>query len=298
MQDERERELARLRSGSAPPTVEGSLTAFGGLFSGSPAGSFGGGRGFGSEEELRADPAYANYYYSNANLNPRLPPPLVSKEDWRFAQRFKGGSKVGGIGDRRRVNGGRGCDDGVDGKEESAVRQRKNAAEWGGDDGLIGLPALGLGVGRGALQSCFSFISFFLKIDSLVLIEESLSADEMNSAASASTHPHHLPSNNVFDDIAEKSETHFAYLHQELDALRSGRNMQGISGAQNLVGSASQTYASALGASLSRSSTPDSQLLPRAASPCLPPIGNGRSSTADKRSSNGQNSFIMLSLLI
>ncbi|KAJ1399301.1 hypothetical protein SESBI_30401 [Sesbania bispinosa] len=144
-QEERERELARLRSGSAPPTVEGSLTAFEGLFSGSPAGSFGSGRGFGSEEELRADPAYANYYYSNANLNPRLPPPLVSKEDWRFVQRFKGGAKVGGIGDRRRVNGGRGCDDGVDGdsslfsvqpavfdgKEESAMKQRKNAAEWG-----------------------------------------------------------------------------------------------------------------------------------------------------------------------
>ncbi|KAJ1400949.1 hypothetical protein SESBI_29110 [Sesbania bispinosa] len=106
---------------------------------GSPAGSFGSGRGFGSEEELRADPAYANYYYSNANLNPRLPPPLVSKEDWRFVQRFKGGAKVGGIGDRRRVNGGRGCDDGVDGdsslfsvqpavfdgKEESAMKQRK-----------------------------------------------------------------------------------------------------------------------------------------------------------------------------
>ncbi|KAJ1399306.1 Pumilio RNA-binding repeat [Sesbania bispinosa] len=280
-QEERERELARLRSGSAPPTVEGSLTAFGGLFSGSPAGSFGGGRGFGSEEELRADPAYANYYYSNANLNPRLPPPLVSKEDWRFAQRFKGGAKVGGIGDRRRVNGGRGCDDGVDGKEESAVRQRKNAAEWGGDDGLIGLPALGLGNRQRSIAELFQ--------------------DEMNSAASASKHPHHLPSNNVFDDIAEKSETHFDYLHRELDAVRSGGNMQGISGAQNLVGSASQTYASALGgslsrsstpalgASLSRSSTPDSQLLPRAASPCLPPIGNGRSSSAEKRNSNGQN---------
>ncbi|KAJ1400950.1 Pumilio, RNA binding domain [Sesbania bispinosa] len=113
----------------------------------------------------------------------------------------------------------------------------------------------------------------------------------MNTASSASNHPHHLPNSNVFDDIAEKSETHFAYLHQELDALRSGGNKQGISGAQNLVCSASQTYASALGASLSRSSTPDSQLLPRAASPCLPPIGNGRSSSADKRSSNGQNSF-------
>jgi len=77
-------------------------------------------------------------------------------------------------------------------------------------------------------------------------------------------------------------------VHQELNALRSGGNKQGISAAQNFVGSGPQTYASALGASLSRSSTPDSQLLPRAASPCLPPIGDGRSS-ADKKSSNGQN---------
>lgn len=143
---ERERELSRLRSGSAPPTVEGSLTAVGGLFDSPVAAAMG---IFGSEEELRADPGYANYYYSNANLNPRLPPPLVSKEDWRFSQRLKG-LKVGGIGDRRR-----GCDDdggdgdrslfcvqpGFDGKDE-----RKSAVEWGGNgDGLIGLPAMGLG---------------------------------------------------------------------------------------------------------------------------------------------------------
>jgi len=78
-------------------------------------------------------------------------------------------------------------------------------------------------------------------------------------------------------------------VHQELNALRSGGNKQGISAAQNFVGSGPQSYASALGASLSRSSTPDSQLLPRAASPCLPPIGDGRSSSADKKISNGQN---------
>ncbi|KAK7273844.1 hypothetical protein RIF29_14908 [Crotalaria pallida] len=37
--------------------------------------------------------------------------------------------------------------------------------------------------------------------------------------------------------------------------------------------------------------TPDSQLLLRVASPCLPPIGDGRSCYADKTTSNGQNSF-------
>ncbi|TKY56763.1 Pumilio-like 1 [Spatholobus suberectus] len=276
----RERELARLRSGSAPPTVEGSLTAVGGLFEGSPAAAgFVGGRGFGSEEELRADPNYANYYYSNVNLNPRLPPPLASKEDWRFVQRLRGGSKVGGIGDRRRV-----CDDGgigggggslfsvhpggFGGKEEGGLKHRKGGPEWGGEDGLIGLPALGLGSRQRSIVELFQ--------------------DE-NNASSASKHPHNLPSSNLFDDIAEKSETRYAYVHQELDALQSGGNKHGISGTQNFVGLGPQTYASALGASLSRSSTPDSQLLPRAASPCLPPIGDGRS--ADKKSSNGQNSL-------
>ncbi|XP_004490876.1 pumilio homolog 1-like isoform X2 [Cicer arietinum] len=254
--NEREREVARLRSGSAPPTVEGSITAFGGLYGG------GSGRGFGSEEELRADPSYANYYYMNVNLNPRLPPPLVSKEDWRYSQQRV--SMVGGIGDRRRVNG-EGGDDGGHG-------ERSIGSEWGGQDGLIGLPpALGIGSRQRSIAEMFQ--------------------GDMNTAASASKHPHHLSGHNVFDDIAEKPETHFAYLHQALDDLQSGGNRQGTSTAQNLVGSASQSYASALGATLSRSSTPDAQFLPRAASPCIPPIGEGRSGAADKRSFNGQNSF-------
>ncbi|XP_057441922.1 pumilio homolog 1-like isoform X3 [Lotus japonicus] len=279
--NERERELAMLRSGSAPPTVDGSLTAVGGLY----GGSGGGGRYFGNEDEIRADPGYADYYYSSANLNPRLPPPLVSKEDWRFAQQMKGGSKVGGIGDRRTLSG-RVYDDGGNGdmslfsmqqragfnKDDGGLKQqqRRSAAEWaGGNDGLIGLPALGLGRRQRSIAE----------------------QGEMNGATSASQQPHHLPVGNVFDDIPGKSESHYAYLQQELDALQSGGNKRGISGAQNLFGSASQSYASALGASLSRSSTPDTQLLPRAASPCLPPIGDGRSGSVDKRSSNGQNSF-------
>ncbi|CAI9782210.1 unnamed protein product [Fraxinus pennsylvanica] len=54
------------------------------------------------KKELRSDPAYLSYYYSNVNLNPRLPPPLLSKEDWQFAQRLQGGNST--IGDRRKVN--------------------------------------------------------------------------------------------------------------------------------------------------------------------------------------------------
>ena len=111
--------------------------------------------GITSEEELRSDPAYLSYYYSNVNLNPRLPPPLLSKEDWRFQQRLKGGaSALGGIGDRRKVNrtddnGGRLLFSTPPGfnmrKQESEVdnEKTKGSAEWGGD-GLIGLPGLGL----------------------------------------------------------------------------------------------------------------------------------------------------------
>ena len=85
-----EKELNIYRSGSAPPTVEGSLNSIGGLLNCKG--------GFLSEEELRADPAYVNYYYSNGNLNPRLPPPLLSREDWRFAQRLQGGKGNGNNG--------------------------------------------------------------------------------------------------------------------------------------------------------------------------------------------------------
>ncbi|WJX64026.1 hypothetical protein P8452_48852 [Trifolium repens] len=268
-ENEREREVARLRSGSAPPTVEGSLASFGGLYGGSQVsygGGGGGGRGFGSEEEIRADPSYANYYYNNANLNPRLPPPLVSKEDWRFS-RMKGGLKVGGIGDRRRLNGEGGDEAGNGERSVFSVQPgvfngKEDGSEWGGDDGLIGLPALGLGSRQRSIAEIFQ--------------------DEMNSTASASKHPHQLPSHNVFDDNAEKPETHFAYLHQDVDDLKSGGNH---------VGSASQSYASALGASLSRSNTPDPQFLPRVSSPSIPPIGEGRSNAGDKRGFNGQNSF-------
>ncbi|CAK8538180.1 unnamed protein product [Lathyrus sativus] len=256
-ENERENEVLRLRSGSAPPTVDGSSTAFKGLYGGSPV-SYRGGRGFGSEEELRADPAYANYYYMNANLNPRLPPPLVSKEDWRFSQRRMNG-------DGRRLNGEGG--ENVNGErsvfsmQAGGVNGKVDGAEWSGDDGLIGLPALGLGSRQRSIADIYP-------------------QDEKNGASSASKFAHHLPGRNVFDDIAELTDTHFAQLHQNSDDLQSGGNH---------VGSAS--YASALGSSLSRSSTPDAQFIPRVSSPSIPPIGDGRSNAADKRSFNRQNSF-------
>ncbi|KAM7492018.1 hypothetical protein LguiA_034939 [Lonicera macranthoides] len=275
---DQERELNMYRSGSAPPTVEGSLNAVGGLFnhgSGGAAADFGGV----SEEELRSDPAYISYYYSNVNLNPRLPPPLLSKEDWRFAQRLQGGgggggsSALGGIGDRRKVNRGGGGDDGGSNRSLFSMqpgfseKEEDSGSEWGGG-GLIGLPGLGLGSRQKSIAEIIQ--------------------DDISHSTSVSRHPSRPASRNAFDENVESSESHFANLHQELasmDALRSSTNIQ------NIGSSASHTYASALGGSLSRSTTPDTQLVARAPSPRIPPVGGGRASSFDKRNANGSNSF-------
>ncbi|CAK9135643.1 unnamed protein product [Ilex paraguariensis] len=278
----RERELSMYRSGSAPPTVEGSLSAVGGLF-GNGGGDFVGI----SEEELRSDPAYISYYYSNVNLNPRLPPPLLSKEDWRFAQRLQGSGGGGGggsaIGDRRKVSRVGGGEDGgsnrslflaqpgFGGKKEESGN--KSGKEWGGD-GLIGLPGLGLGSRQKSIAEIIQ--------------------DDISHSTSVSRHPSRPASCNAFDASVESSESDFTHLQHELasiDALRSGSNIQGASAVQNMGSSASHTYASALGASLSRNTTPDPQLIARAPSPRIPPVGGGRASSMDKRSVNGQNPF-------
>ncbi len=108
------------RSGSAPPNVEGSFAAMGGLFSclsTNPKSGSGGARGVSkaqsgeggggdfvvldAEQQQRSDPAYLIYYYTNINLNPRLPPPLISWENYRLAQRLQSGMKVVGGGHQR-----------------------------------------------------------------------------------------------------------------------------------------------------------------------------------------------------
>lgn len=129
---DRERELNIFRSGSAPPTVEGSRIAMQSLVL--------------SDEEMRAHPDYLSYYYGNDNLNPRMPPPLVSREDWRVAQRFRTAKSA--IGDRR-TNGGGGSLFSVQpglprGDDEGRGLKEK---EWG-NGGLIGLGDVGLGTRR------------------------------------------------------------------------------------------------------------------------------------------------------
>jgi pumilio RNA-binding family len=93
------------RSGSAPPSVEGSLAAMGGLFDlpTSPKGGRSSKPESGEEDVLdaeeaqRADPKYLVYYYNNINLNPRLPPPLISWNNYRLAQRLQSGMGAGGL---------------------------------------------------------------------------------------------------------------------------------------------------------------------------------------------------------
>ncbi|KAG8087910.1 hypothetical protein GUJ93_ZPchr0010g11239 [Zizania palustris] len=89
------RESVPNRSGSAPPSMEGSLAALGHTI-GQQSGNFEANLGVNlgnmvdsskSEEQLRADPAYCDYYGSKVNLNPRLPPPLISRESRRFMNR-------------------------------------------------------------------------------------------------------------------------------------------------------------------------------------------------------------------
>ncbi|VVA97101.1 unnamed protein product [Arabis nemorensis] len=100
---ERERDVDVHRSGSAPPTVEGLLRAMDnqylnnsdyrdvGNFSSSSTSN---GVELLSDDELRWHPDYLSYYYSNEHSNPRLPPPLLSREDWRVAQRFHNSESV------------------------------------------------------------------------------------------------------------------------------------------------------------------------------------------------------------
>ncbi|XP_016471291.2 pumilio homolog 4 [Nicotiana tabacum] len=97
------------RSGSAPPTVEGAFSSIGGLFRNPNFQQFSdngnSSNAILTEDEIRSHLAYLSYYYSHENVNPRLPPPLLSREDWRVAQRVQaGGSALGEVEGWRRKN--------------------------------------------------------------------------------------------------------------------------------------------------------------------------------------------------
>ncbi|KAL9235323.1 hypothetical protein vseg_010089 [Gypsophila vaccaria] len=264
------------RSGSAPPTVEGSLSAVGGLF-GDTNGGFS--QSSMSEEELRSDPGYLSYYYSNVNMNPRLPPPLLSKEDWRVTQRLQGGKSVlGGIGDdRRKVNKTENgpvrspsfVPPGFGSKKEErvAVEEKvQGSADWG-KDGLPGLSGIGLGPKRKSLAEIFQ--------------------NDLTCSNPPSRHPSRPASRSAFDeniDALGLADTELALLRAE------GRNFKGSLAAQDVAAPNSFSYAAVLGSSMSRSTTPDPQHIARAPSPCPTPIGEGRAGAA-KRNISSANSF-------
>ncbi|XP_072960752.1 pumilio homolog 1-like [Typha angustifolia] len=249
----REREMDLLRSGSAPPTMEGLENQ----------------NGFLTEEELRSDPAYLSYYYSNAHLNPRLPPPLLSKEDWRSTQRLPVGigRKPNRVGDE----GGRS----LFSMQPGIVTESNGVSDSGdwlvkGGDGLIGLP--GIEIGR---HKC--------------------SDDYFQDDLSCLSHPSHLDgrnSNSNAFSLLGSGETQNA-LHNEVGAiggLQPGGNAQNVTGIQNNGSSASRTFASVLGPSLPRTASPDPQLIGRAPSPRHPPVGV-RLGANDKNSSSNSCSF-------
>ncbi|KAL5994155.1 hypothetical protein ACLOJK_035027 [Asimina triloba] len=154
-----ERELDLYRSGSAPPTVEGSRSAIGSLFRTPPGMGHRNGVVVGgalSDEALQSHPEYPAYYYSREDLNPRLPPPMLSKEDWRVVRRFQAGTTsaaLGGIEDWRKkelVDDGTGSRSLFSSQPGLAVQRnmsRQPSAEWveRDADGLIGWASGGLG---------------------------------------------------------------------------------------------------------------------------------------------------------
>ncbi|KAI9156996.1 hypothetical protein LWI28_015235 [Acer negundo] len=305
---QRERDLNIYRSGSAPPTVEGSLTAVGSLFRNSVnsgGGVRGGGGGVGnvtnvnsngvlSEDEIRSHPAYLSYYYSNENINPRLPPPLLSREDWRVARRFQGGgSSFGGVEDWRKK--GIDSSDGsslfmmqpehlVQQAENDLMELRngsrsnlpRNSGEWHErvSDGLTGLSMDGLGARRKSFAD---------------IVQEGL-----DRPTSLSGHLSRPSSRNAFGDIvgtAGVSDTHPAGLcngAESLEILRSTAASPGLVGVKSHNTTTSHSFSSAVGSSLSRSTTPEAQLIGRSTGSGLPRVGS-RVGPIEKKSVVGSN---------
>lgn len=100
------KDVAPNRSGSAPPSMEGSFLAINNLLSQQDSGMPGSLESLTSviercesEEQLRSDPAYLAYYCANVNLNPRLPAPLISWENQRLARHIGSFSPILGAVD-------------------------------------------------------------------------------------------------------------------------------------------------------------------------------------------------------
>ncbi|KAH7691954.1 pumilio RNA-binding family protein [Dioscorea alata] len=277
---ERERELNLYRSGSAPPTVEGSRRAVGNLFGaagGQPESLFVDNHDAGemlSEDEMRSHPAYLSYYYSNENLNPRLPPPMVSKEDWRVAQRFHG---FGGIGDRRRKESweGDGSSSSLFSLQPGVLPPQQQSSEWSGHgaNALMGLPDVGLGTRRKSFAD---------------VVQE-----EVNLSTSMPMHHSRPVSRNAFDNVVDRvaaSDSQHSLLHKEsqnIEGLHAGAGSPNLVRVKSLGSGISHSFASAVRSPI-RSTTPELPPIGRSPSPCLPSVG-GRLSDIEKKTLSGTN---------
>lgn len=139
-----------------------------------------------------------------------------------------------------------------------------------------------------SLQSYFDIMLLFL-------LTYVYSQDDLGHSNPILGHPSRPSSRNAFDNGVEtlhSSDGHLALHHDigSMDSLRPDSTAQSVGGRQNNNMPVSQTFASVVGSSISRSNTPDPQLVARAPSPCLPPVGV-RLSNNDKKSNNASSSF-------
>ncbi|KAI3470487.1 hypothetical protein Pfo_027150 [Paulownia fortunei] len=277
---EREREWDINRSGSAPPTVEGALGAAGSLFmypdfvkfygSGSSSNNSAS-IGVLTEEEIRSHPAYLEYYYSHENLNPRLPPPSLSKEDWRVAQRVRAAGF--GLGVNLIDNGGSSSlfsmQPGLSVKKaeeelmelrKAALRNlsRKSSAESldKGPTVLVGASSSGMGVRRKSFAD---------------ILQE-------GPGQPVKSHLSHPASQNSVADVLESmgiSNSDVVKLRnnaESFDAMLPEKTFTGLSTTQNIGSANPSSYASCMGSSLTSTMA---ELVGRSPSPGLVTLGNG-----------------------
>ncbi|KAF9674901.1 hypothetical protein SADUNF_Sadunf10G0175400 [Salix dunnii] len=273
-----ERDLDIYRSGSAPPTVEGSLSAAGSLFRNynlSDINSVSNNAAL-TEDEIRSHPSYLLYYYSHGNINPRLPPPLLSKEDWRVAQRFQSsGISFGGIGDLR--------NNVVDYSDRSSLfSMQPGLSVHKVDNDLTELRNSNrTRLTRNASAEWLDRISDSHKLQGSRLGPRRKSfADILQEGLDHSTSiPGHLSSptsHNAFGDLLDATgvcDSHQAGLHngmESLEGLHPGVATTSFTGNQSQRNALSHSLVSAVGSSLSRSTTPEQHLggMSAISSPC------------------------------
>ncbi|KAL9351475.1 hypothetical protein Peur_054155 [Populus x canadensis] len=264
-----EKDLDIYRSCSAPPTVEGSLSAVGSLFRNynlSDVNSVSNNVVL-AEDEIRSHPSYLLYYYSHDNINPRLPPPLLSKEDWRVAQRFQSsGSSFGGIGDLRNNKV-------VDDSDRSSLfSMQPGLSVHKVDNDLTELRNSNTTcLTRNASAEWLDRISDSHKLQGSRLGPRRKSfADILQEGLDQPTSiPGHLSSpasHNAFGDLLDATgvcDPHQAgllYGMESLEGLHSGAATTSFTGNQSRIDTLSHSLVSAVGSSLSRSTTPEQQL--------------------------------------